>query len=169
MIVALVEPARTGIGRFQRRRRVECRDGLAAGTRLGTSGDGSVRIVIVLGLLCSAVVQAQAKSPSQPHNLECSDIRRLSDNFLLDLRIRMIFSRPRHAYVRLENTGRGWHVIAERQYVAFEPTRIVLAENPSFITYIERLTGNYYHIDNTGTGLSVWGRCAQVGGLYRLF
>ena len=128
-----------------------------------------MRVVIVVGLLCGAVTEARARPPIQPQNLECRDIRRLSDNYLLDLRIKMIFSRPRRAYVRLENTGRGWHVVAERPYVAFEPTRIVLADTPAFMTYIERLTGDYYHIDNTGTGLSVWGRCAQVGGTDRLF
>lgn len=102
-------------------------------------------------------------------NLECRDIRRLSDNYLLDLRIRMIFSRARHSYVRLENAGRGWQYVDRRPYLAVEPTRILLADNPYFKSYIERLTGDYYHIDLTNTGLSVWGRCTLAPGTDRLF
>ncbi len=124
---------------------------------------------LALALACAAVSGAEARHAAPTRNLECRDIRRLSDNFLLDLRIRLVFSGPRHSYVRLENTGRGWQPVAERRYLAVEPTRIVLADNPYFTTYIERLTGDYYHVDRTQTGLSVWGRCSMVGGLNRLF
>ena len=121
------------------------------------------------GALLGLVTPVQAAPPIQPQNLECRDIRRLSDNYLLDLKIRMIFSRKQRAYARLENAGRGWQLIDKRPYVAFEPTRIVLTDTPASTTYIERLTGDYYQIDLTGNGLSIWGRCAQVGGLYQLF
>lgn len=126
-------------------------------------------IALALALVCATVAGAQARHAGPPRNLECRDIRRLSDNFLLDLRIRLVFARARHSYIRLENTGRGWQPVDERRYLSVEPTRIVLADNPYFTTYVERLTGDYYHVDRTGTGLSVWGRCALVGGLNRLF
>lgn len=126
-------------------------------------------IGLALALACGTASGAEARHAAPPRDLECRDIRRLGDNFLLDLRIRLVFSRAQHSYVRLENTGRGWQPVAERPYLAVEPTRIVLADNPSFTTYIERLTGDYYHVDRTGAGLSVWGRCALVGGLNRLF
>jgi len=126
-------------------------------------------IVPALALACAAISAAEAGQTAPPRNLECRDLRRLSDNFLLDLRIRLIFSRARRSYLRLENTGRGWQPMAERRYLAIEPTRIVLADNAAFTTYIERLTGDYYHVDRTQTGLSVWGRCTLAGGLNRLF
>ncbi len=128
-----------------------------------------VAAVLISGGLLGVPKEALAQSLPPPRNLECLNIRRLADNFLLDLKIRLIFSRKRHSYVRLENTGRGWHVIAERPYVAIEPTRILLGSAPEFLSYIERLTGDYYHIDYTGTGLSYWGRCILVGGTSRLF
>ncbi len=48
-------------------------------------------------------------------------------------------------------------------------TRIVLADTPWSTAYIERLTGDYYVIDRTGTVLSVWGRCGRTHPLQRLF
>lgn len=128
---------------------------------------------VAAGLLCGSVVGAQtgaeARPLTPPQNLECRDIRRLGDNFLLDLKIRLIFSRARQRYIRLENAGRGWQVIADRPYVQVEPTRILLTSTPEVLSYIERLTGDYYHVDYTGTGLSYWGRCILVGGLNRMF
>ena len=95
--------------------------------------------------------------------LECDNVRRLSDNFLLDLRIRMVFDYASRAYVRYENAGRGWQLIGRRHYLASTPARIILDETPYTSAYVERLTGDYYYIDRSGTTLSVWGRCGRVG------
>lgn len=104
-----------------------------------------------------------------PLDLECTHIRRLSDNFALDLKIRFMFRPSGQSYVRLENVGRGWHLLDERPFESLTPAKIVLSETPALTSYVERLTGDYYHIDRTGTGLSVWGRCVPVSGLYRGF
>ena len=138
------------------------------------SGRAGLGPILGLAALATALgwhapAAAQRNTAGTARNLECRDIRRLSDNYLLDLRVRLIFSWDRRAYVRLENTGRGWQYIAQRPYVAVDATRIVLADDGLTSAYIERLTGDYYHIDLTGTALSVWGRCALVGGTDRLF
>lgn len=111
-----------------------------------------------------------ARSPTQPAgrvHLECTNLRRLSDNYLLDLKIRMSFSRADVVYTRFENAGRGWQRIDQRPYADISPTRITLADDAALTAYVERLTGDYYHIDRTGTGVSLWGRCVLVGGLWR--
>ena len=95
--------------------------------------------------------------------LECDGLRRLSDNFLLDLQIRMVFDSARHRYKRYENTGRGWQEIAGSSTYRVEGPRIVLDPNPFVTSYLERLTSNYYYTDSTGTTLSVWGHCGVVG------
>jgi hypothetical protein len=95
-------------------------------------------------------------------SLECDNLRRLSDNFLLDLRIRMVFEGG-GTYTRYENTGRGWQLISRRRSLAITRSRIVLDETPSTTAYVERLTGDYYYVDRSGTTLSVWGRCGRVG------
>lgn len=120
----------------------------------------------------AAEPEAPRRVPRQnatPLHLECTHIRRLSDNFALDLKIRFMFRPGGQSYVRLENAGRGWNLLDERPFDTFTPARIVLSETPALTSYVERLTGDYYHIDRTGTGLSVWGRCVPVSGLYRGF
>ncbi len=73
----------------------------------------------------------------------------------------------RAAYVRFENAGRGWQLVGQRPYAEVTPTRIVMADDAALTAYVERLTGDYYQIDHTATGLSVWGRCVPVGGMWR--
>ena len=139
----------------------------------------AVALVGALALCAWQVGESRAAEPEAPHavspqaatplNLECTNIRRLSDNFALDLKIRFMF-RPRgRSYVRLENAGRGWHLIDERPYETLTPAKVVLSDSQALTSYVERLTGDYYHIDHTGTGLSVWGRCVPVSGFYRNF
>jgi hypothetical protein len=132
-------------------------------------------VLPVLAALLAAPLVSTLASPARAQSslprqfIECGNIRRLSDNYALDLRIRLTFERAGRSYARFENAGRGWQLIGRRDYVARTANRIVLADNPYYTSYIERLTGDYYHIDLTGTGLSLWGRCARTGGLHPNF
>lgn len=95
--------------------------------------------------------------------LECDAVRRLSDNYLLDLRIRMTLDRTRHRYFRYENVGRGWERISGSHHFArYGNSRIVLEQNPFVTSYLEPLTGAYYYIDRSGITLSVWAHCGPV-------
>lgn len=114
-----------------------------------------------------SLLPGQAYAASPP--LECDNIRRLHDNFALDLRIRMEFDPRHHRYARFEDVGRGWHFVGVRRYIGVTADRIRLDETPFSIAYVERLTGDYYAIDRSNTTLSVWGRCNRVGPVERLF
>ena len=95
--------------------------------------------------------------------LECDGLRRLSDNFLLDLQIRMVFDAGRRRYLRYESTGRGWQQIAGSTAFRMVGPRIELDPNPYVVSYIERLSGTYYYIDRSGVTLSIWGHCNVSG------
>lgn len=114
-------------------------------------------------LLCGLVALLGTPSAVRANTVECDGLRRLSDNFLLDLQIRMVLDPARHRYVRFENTGRGWQEIAGSSAYRVAGSRIILDPNPYVTSYLERLTSNYYYIDSTGATLSVWGHCGIVG------
>ena len=118
--------------------------------------------VFLAGLLAS-------QSVARAGTLECDGLRRLSDNFLLDLQVRMVFDPTRHRYTRLENTGRGWQEIEGSFSYRVVGQRLVLNPNPYVTSYLERLTGAYYYIDSTGTTLSIWGHCGVVGPVRPVF
>jgi hypothetical protein len=121
---------------------------------------------VLVGMAGAAEARAAREAPARV-NLECTNLRRLSDNFVLDLKLRFSFSRRERRYVRFENAGRGWQLVGQRPYAEVTPTRIVMADDAALTAYVERLTGDYYQIDHTATGLSVWGRCVPVGGMWR--
>ena len=119
-------------------------------------------------LICLFICLA-SQGVARADTLECDGLRRISDNFLLDLQIRMVFDPTRHRYARYENTGRGWQAIAGSSPYRVTGQRIVLDRNPYVTSYLERQTGSYYYIDGSGTTLSLWGHCGIVGPIRPLF
>ena len=122
--------------------------------------------VCLTGLLALAA----SAGPARAETLECDAIRRLSDNYLLDLRIRFALSSRDRTYVRSEDVGRGWERIAGTgRFTRQGNDRIVLAGNRFVTSYLEPLTGTYYYIDRSGVTQSVWGHCGLVESVSPLF
>lgn len=104
-------------------------------------------------LLCATGAHAET--------IECDGLRRLSDNFELDLQIKMTFDHANLRYRRYENTGRGWELIdGSGTFSEAHGSRVLLSPNRYVTSYIERLSGAYYYIDRSGLTLSLWGHCA---------
>ena len=82
--------------------------------------------LVLLAIGAALPCPAAARPTSIGLTLECVNVRRLSDNFLLDLRIRLQFDPARTRYARFENTGRGWQLVGTHAVAGQTPTRIVL-------------------------------------------
>ena len=124
---------------------------------------------IGLALLAAGLPAAARPSEHRYVSLECDNVRRLSDNYLLDLRIRMVFDQSRRRVLRYENAGRGWQIIDAQPYDGLDDARVRLRDDRFVTAYIERLTGDYYYIDRSGVTLSLWARCNRAGLVGPLF
>ena len=123
------------------------------------------RLLATLGLMASLLAPVAARAGA----LECDGLRRLSDNFLLDLQVRMVFDTAGRRYLRYENAGRGWQLVAGNTPFRVAGPRVVLDPNRYVTSYVERLNGSYYYIDRSGLTLSMWGHCNVVGPPVPLF